>query len=321
MMPQEAPPLGGPMELVNRQRFEAPPERRRLVPDDVQNNERDYGFRVYRDNDRGRSPVGEPLAPDFAGTTRGGYYADEPHSTVQGNSLRTWGNYGGSNTIDLRTDGRDMYANLEMWNGPDNTAQKASLYSQDGRNYGIRATMSTTQQNSIAVRNQGDLQFPLKASVTTQPFMGSFGEATSMPSRPMPSRRGRRDGMYGQQSQGKKIQGEGMVETFPIPAEVQSVRVVLESEGGNPINANMELLQGPNNAKVLGDIYNDGMHGPFEVEIDTPGMSSTLRITNTGPMSYPLVAYVEPLTFGEPRNIYNDNQRSRFGPDGRFQEW
>jgi hypothetical protein len=258
------------------------------------------------------------LAPDFAGDARG-YYSDDYHSTVQGNSLRTWGNYGGSNTVDLRTDGRDLYANLEMWSGPDNTAQKASLYSQDGRNYGIRATMSTTQQNSIAVRNQGDLQFPLKAAVTTRPFMGSFGEATTMPSRAMPSST-RGSNVYGR-SQGKKIQGEGMVETFPIAPEVQSVRVVLESEAGNPINANIELLQGPNNAKVLGDIYNDGMHGPFEAEIDTPGMSSTLRITNTGPMSYPLVAYVEPLTFGEPRNVYSDNQRSRFGPDGRFREW
>ena len=297
MMPQ---PPAGPMELYDR------PSGGALRPDTGMDDERNYGFRVYRDS---RRMDGEPLAPDFNGRERPfgrGYGSDADR--IQGNSLRTYGNYGGSNTVDLRTEGRDMYANLEMWAGPDNTAQQVSLYSQDGSQYGVRTTMSTTQQNSIAIRNQGDLQFPLEASVTSRPLPERFSPPDS-------SMRG----SYGR-SEVKRIQGEGMSEDIPIPAEVQSIRVVLESEG-TPINANVELLQGPNNIKVLGDIYNDGIHGPFEAEIDTPGLSGTLRITNTGPMAYPIRAYIEPTSFGDPRSVYNQNQRSRFGPEGRFNQW
>jgi len=200
-----------------------------------------------------------------------------------------------------------------MWNGPDNTAQKVSLYSQDGSQYGVRASFTSNTDNSLAIRNKGDLQFPMRASVSSQPYMGGFSStAASQGTRPGGYQIGRNEGVM--------IQGDGMVQTLPIAAEVQSVQVILHTEG-MPLSAKVELLQGPNNVKVLGDVYNDGMHGPFEAIIDTPGMSSTLRIENTGPMTYPFRAIVRPYTFGEPTPVRNPNTMSRFGPDGRYREW
>lgn len=68
-------------------------------------------------------------------------------------------------------------------------------------------------------------------------------------------------------------------------------------------------------------VYNDGMHGPFEAIVDTPGYSSVLRIENTGPMEYPFRAVIRPYTFGEPNPLRNNDAISRFGADGRFREW
>lgn len=276
---------------------------------------RNYGFRVYGDM-RGEMERGQgvPLQSDTdmgrMGMDRyraGNMYEDGDR--VQGNSLRTYGNYGGSNTVDLTSDGRPIHANLEMWSGPDNTAKKVSLYSQDGSAYGIRTTFSSNRQNSLAVRNQGSLEFPVSARVTSQPFTGSFDSPATQGAYRRPNGK----------PEGTLIQGEGMVETFPIASDVQSVQLVLQTEG-MPMYAKIELLQGPNNAKVVGDIYDDGMHGPFETIIDTPGYSSVLRITNSGPMTYPFHALVIPYTFGEPRDVYNRNSQSRFGPTGRFMD-
>lgn len=278
--------------------------------------ERDYGFRVYRDMRPGTEEPGMPLRSDTDmgrmgmdryGGNRGNMYEDGDR--VQGNSLRTYGNYGGSNTVDLRSDGRPVHANLEMWAGPDNTPKKVSLYSEDGSRYGIRTTFSSNTHNSLSVRNQGPLEFPLSASVSSRPFMGNFDSPVRQGGNGYRKANGKPEGTL--------IQGEGMVETFPIAADVQSVQVILQTEG-MPMNAQIELLQGPNNAKVVGDIYDDGIHGAFETIIDTPGMSSVLRITNTGPMTYPFHALVVPYTFGDPRDYDNRSRGSRFGPDGRF---
>lgn len=217
-------------------------------------DERNYGFRVYgdmaRDNARAPPPPVRSLRPDYTMDERamdrgyGGYGSDESEGRIQGNSLNTYSNYGGNNMVDLRTDGRPLHANIDMWSGPDNTAQKMSLYSQDGSHYGIRASLSTNRPNSLAVRNQGSLEFPLKASVISQAYMDSF------------SSEGPRSSHSGRYSVGRNegtvIQGDGMVESFPISAEVQSVQVILHTEG-MPLNAKVELLQGPNNVKVLGE--------------------------------------------------------------------
>lgn len=309
-----------------------------VTPND---NDRNYGFRTYNDqaanmiqssnNQLDQQPKKRPMLP--------GLDAER----IQGNSLRTYssspydnnGSSSTSTTVELTSQGRPIHADLQMWSGPNNTPQSVKLYSQDGSEYGVSATFNnanyqTQQTKSVSIRNEGNMEFPVTARVSAQGGTGpsAMGQsqqdqsaALQTQSQPPPPRRAL------EFEGGVLIQGEGMVKTFPIAANVQKVQILLQSSATStgrrlPIMGKVELLQGPNNVKTTADIYDDGLHGEyFETVFDTPGYSCSLRITNTGPMTYPFHVLVMPHSFGDPKpmkNDFNDITASRFGPDGQF---
>jgi len=203
---------------------------------------------------------------------------------VQGGSLKTCSFEESVDRVSvfLKTTGRPLNANVELWQGPDNSPQKMSVYLEDGEIRPFRATIeSPGSSNAIAIRNTGQMEFPLTAGLECDM---SGGTAPS--------------GILLANSESRTVQG-GAVYTTPFPPAVQSVQVALRTDG-RPLNARIELLQGPNNNKQVMEVYTeDGAQRPFYVIIDTPGSGNVVRIVNTATVEFPLTAVAEAYMKGE----------------------
>lgn len=201
--------------------------------------------------------------------------------TVQGGSLKTWSFASPSVErvqVQLKTDGRPLDADIELWQGPDNTPQKMRVYIEDGLKRPFTCLMETPRgPNTIAVRNIAQLEFPLSAFVaadnSAEPVLGKSNV----------------------------IQG-GALRTYPFDPMVEAVQVQLKTDG-RPLNARIELLQGPNNNKEVIEIYTeDGIDRPFYVILETPGSGNVVRVVNTAPVEFPMTASVEPFLVGDTKD-------------------
>lgn len=199
---------------------------------------------------------------------------------VQGGSLRTCSFAENVDRISiyLKTEGRPLNAKVELWQGPDNVPQKMGIYIEDASLRPFRASIeSPGAANAVAIRNTGQMEFPLTAGLECD-----MSGADLAPSKVLLS-----------QSNYRTVQG-GAVYTTPFPPAVQSVHIALKSDG-RPLNARVELLQGPNNNKEVMEIYTeDGSQRPLYAVIDTPGSGNVVRIVNTATVEFPLTAAVEP---------------------------
>jgi len=211
---------------------------------------------------------------DLSGTYKG--------LTVQGGALKTW-TYSSPAVervqVALRTDGRPLDADIDLWQGPNNTPCKMRVYVEDGDLRRFSAVIETPKgPNTVAIRNIGQLEFPMEASVVANDVDGSASDMVDRPRR--------------------TIQG-GALMTYAFDPAVSSVQVLLETNG-RPLNARIELLQGPNNNKQVIEVYTeDGRERPFYSIIETPGSGNVVRIVNTAPVEFPLAASVGVYTIGD----------------------
>jgi len=202
---------------------------------------------------------------------------------VQGGSLKTWSFT--SNTLErlqvvMRSDGRPVDAEVELWHGPDNTPIKMRVYLEDGNLRQFSALMETPKQgaNTVAIRNIANLEFPVEAAVTAD--NSGFGVQQSLT-----------------RQRAMTVQG-GALRTYPFDPLVDSVQVLLMTDG-RPLQARVELLQGPNNNKQVIEIYTeDGYERPFYAVLETPGSGNVVRVVNTATVEFPLTAWVEPYAVG-----------------------
>ena len=200
---------------------------------------------------------------------------------VQGGSLRTWSYR--SPTVEqvqvvLSTEGRPLDADIELWHGPDNTPCKMRVYVENGQLRPFSAVVETPRgPNTVAIRNIGQIEFPIAANVIADDVDAPSADcaAASM-----------------------TIQG-GALRTYPFDPSVDSVQVLLKTDG-RPLNARIELLQGPNNNKQVVELYTeDGCDRPFFCVLETPGSGNVVRVVNTAPIEFPMTASVVPMAISE----------------------
>jgi len=195
---------------------------------------------------------------------------------VQGGSLRTWSYRSPAVEqvqVVLSTEGRPLDANVELWHGPDNTPCKMHVYVENGQLRPFSAVIETPRgPNTVAIRNTGQIEFPLAARV--------IAEGIDMPSEDC-------------LASSTTIQG-GALRTYPFDPSVESVQVLLKTDG-RPLNSRIELLQGPNNNKQVIELYTeDGRDRPFFCILETPESGNVVRVVNTAPVEFPMTAAVVP---------------------------
>jgi len=228
----------------------------------------------------------------------------------------------------LSTEGRPLEADIEIWQGPENTPCKVRVYIEDGKLRPFNAVIETPRgPNTVAVRNLGNIQFPIAATVfaDTAPRPGrrpppaagawveEMGAAANLnPNQLQPQPAGSSQTVVAArrkpppatasltasrlfQLEGPSadalastltIQG-GALRTYPFDPSVDSVEVSLTltlnlslsltptltltltltlaltpnqvclSTDGRPLNARIELLQGPNNNKQVIELYTE----------------------------------------------------------------
>ena len=198
---------------------------------------------------------------------------------VQGGSLRTWSYRSPAVEqvqVELTTEGRPLDADIELWHGPDNTPVKMRVYNENGQVRPFSAVIETPRgPNTVAIRNIGQLEFPFAAKVMAEQVDKPSPECISS---------------------SMTIQG-GALRTYPFDPSVDSVQILLKTDG-RPLNARIELLQGPNNNKQVIELYTeDGLDRPFFCVLKTPGSGNVVRCVNTAPVEFPMTAAVVPRTF------------------------
>ena len=227
-----------------------------------------------------RAPVAPGVAGGMAQQSKGPIAADTS-ILVQGGSLRTWSYRSPAVEqvqVVLSTEGRPLDADIELWHGPDNTPCKMRVYVENGQLRPFSAVIETPRgPNTVAIRNIGQIEFPIAANVVA--------DAVDTPSADCAS-------------SSMTVQG-GALRTYPFDPSVDSVQVLLKTDG-RPLNARIELLQGPNNNKQVIELYTeDGCDRPFFCVLETPGSGNVVRIVNTAPVEFPMTAAVVPHSINQ----------------------
>jgi hypothetical protein len=177
-------------------------------------------------------------------------------------------------------EGNPLNVDVSFNEGPDNTPQRMRIYSGKGRLRPYKMWIETPSDTAaVFIRNLAPIEFPCVASVGTEP--------EDLP--PIENMNVMTDAMF-DMSKPNVIQGAGALRSYALAYDVSSVKVKLSTDG-RPLNAMVELVQGPNAPKYTIEVYTeDGMLRPFTAVLETPGAGNELRIVNTASLEFPLTA-------------------------------
>ena len=104
----------------------------------------------------------EPLSQPFPIRTTEEIWDTLEAITIEGGSIRTC-NFEEEMVqrveVFLKTSGRPLNADVELWQGPDNTPQRMQVYLEEGNMRPFRCVVETPgESNSVSVRNTGAME-------------------------------------------------------------------------------------------------------------------------------------------------------------------
>ena len=243
--------------------------------------------------------------PNNVGAVRGAFESLAEAGSVKnvqgGKCLKTWNIV--NDDIDrvsvmLNNEGVPLSAQVEVWQGPEATPLRLQVASDDGLTYPFSAVLETpNKHNSIAVRNMSPMEYNMGACVVADVEDAKAGGNKAA---------GQGAVVQALSSLGEAftVHGSDGVESFQFEDTVESIQVLLETDG-RPLHARIELVQGSDDNKQVIDIMSEnGQTQPFFAVIDTPtlamGAGATVRVVNTAPSTvFPLTAKVEPYLVSE----------------------
>jgi len=220
-----------------------------------------------------KAPAG-PLAADIWGTS--------PAVKVQGDTLKTWDI--GKESIErvqlsIKSDGRPIETNVELWHTPSYIPTKFRVYTEDGALRPVHAVIETpAHPKTVAVYNTGSMEFPFDATVANTGLDKAYASLSDVTP--------------------EHVQG-GRITSYTFGADVESVQILLKTDEKN-MKAKIELTQGPNQVKQIVEVYaSRGYKNPFYVVIQTPGANNAIRVINENTVEFPFDAWVLPYETGD----------------------
>jgi len=171
--------------------------------------------------------------------------------------------------------GRPIKAKVELWIGPIRCVHEMIYDSMNGGTFPLKATLQFKKLSPVLkISTDGSYEFPLECGVfvPSPDESKAIGEITKdmFYSAPL------KDAVQG----GSTIDGKGgAIRSFPIDATWAKTQIMVWSKdvGKKSFKTNIEVLQGPNNAKQHINLRCGGSTQPYHAVIDTPGAGWMLR--------------------------------------------
>jgi hypothetical protein len=224
--------------------------------------------------------------------------------TLSGGAQRSW-------TMDvpqvnhvqmlLKNDGvRPLSAKADVLCGPGSARMQIAVYSEDGSKFPFSCIIPTPGESShsIQVKNTG----PPNEDPVGVVVMADMEQLYS--GRPSDASLGSLVEQLHAFGKGTNIPGDGMIETYGVRSDVQSVQILIRSEYQRPCNARIELTNSGNVIQQVIEVFvEDGQARPFFVVVETPGVQDyTIRVVNVGDQAFPITSCVEPFFVNDEGN-------------------
>jgi hypothetical protein len=197
---------------------------------------------------------------------------------IEGTTRKTWSFNDLSKdrvSVAVSSGGRPAHADVDLWIGPDYTPFKLHAYSEDGRLRPMQVLIGTRNKlSNIDIVNTGPGDFPITAAAAyATPDMAAVAQ------RPL-----------GQICQGSSIR------SYEISPSTKTVEVCLRTDG-KQLNAKIELLNAPNNAKQKYEMFtNNGELNSLCMCFNTPDTMTTIRVFNQATVEFPMYINMKELS-------------------------